>query len=499
MSDRSQTDRMAVRGMAWSVFATGGGRVISLASVVVLARLLVPAEFGLVAFALVFIAYVEAIGDLGTGAALVRWPARWPQVAQVAFAINLAMGAVWFALTLVAAPSVAEFFGNPDGVPVLRALAWTFPLKALGNTHDALMQRELRFQARAVPELSLLTAKAAVAIPLAAAGLGVWSLVWGQLIGQALWTALLWVMVPWRPVRAMPPLDIVKSVFSYGRGIVAVNLLAVVVHHVDLVVVGRIFGVAVLGFYQMADKLPDVAVTLLSRATSKVLFPVFSRLHAGGDALRETYTVSLRYLSLLTTPAAVALVLLAEPIVLTVFGAQWLPSVPILRALAAYAGVRALSASAGDVLKAIGRPGLLAFLAAIRAVVLVPALLLASAQGPAAVAFMLGAITALSTILTIAVVCSLSDVSWGSVVEALRPSMGVAAVLSVALGLVMHVTAPLSPSVQLALASVAGLGAYLAAVRLLSPTIWRDARDVIGERVARWRRPAGVMVEAQSP
>jgi O-antigen/teichoic acid export membrane protein len=204
-------------------------------------------------------------------------------------------------------------------------------------------------------------------------------------------------------------------------------------------------------------------------------------------------------LALLTTPAAVALMVLAEPIVLTVFGAQWLPSVPILRALAAYAGVRALSASAGDVLKAIGRPGMLACLAAIRAVVLVPALILASAHGPAAVALMLGAITALSTVMTIVVVCSLSGISWGSVIDALRPSMGVAAVLSVALGAVLHATAPLSPPVQLVLASVLGLAAYLAAVRMLSPTTWREARRVVAERVARSRRPAGVMVEAQSP
>lgn len=499
MSNGLHPGRMAAGGMAWSVFATAGGRVISLASVVVLARLLAPAEFGLVAFALVFIAYVEAIGDLGTGAALVRWPDRWPQVAQLAVAINLAMGAVWFALTLVAAPVVADFFGNPDGVSVLRALAWTFPLKALGNTHDALLQRELRFRARAVPELSLLVAKAAVAIPLAVAGLGVWSLVWGQLVGQALWTVLVWIMVPWRPAREMPRLDIVKPVFSYGRGIVAVNLLAVVVHHADLVVVGRVFGAAVLGFYQMADKLPDVAITLLSRATSKVLFPVFSRLHAGGDALRDTYTASLRYLSLLTTPAAVGLVLLAEPIVLTVFGARWLPSVPILRALAAYAGIRALSASAGDILKAIGRPGVLAFLAAIRAVVLVPALILASAGGPAAVALMLTAITVLSTIMTLAVVCRLSDLSWGSVPDALRPSLGTAAVLAVVLGLVVHATARLSPAVQLAVGSVLGLGAYLAAIRVISPAIWRDARRLVAERTARSRRPAPVMVEAQAP
>lgn len=490
--------RQAMTGMAWSIFATGGGRLISLASIAVLARLLTPTHFGLVAFAMVFIAYVEAIGDLGTGAALIRWPERWRDVAQVTFAINLAMGAVWFGLTLAAAPAIAQFFGSADGVSVLRALAWTFLLKGLGNTHDALLQRELRFQARAIPEVSLLVAKAAVAIPLALAGFGVWSLVWGQLVGQALWTGLLWVMVPWRPARAFPRLDIARQLFAYGRGIVAVNVLAAVVHHVDVVVIGRVFGATALGLYQMADKLPDLAITLVSRSASKVLFPVFGRLQTGGDALREMYATSLRYLSLLTTPAAALLMVLAEPIVLTVLGAQWLPAVPILRALAAYAGIRALSASAGDVLKAVGRPGALAALAAARAVVLVPALILASAMGPVAVAWMLAAVTTMGTVANIAFVCRVGAIRPATIVAALRPGIGVGAVLAVGLAIAMDWMASLPPAAQLMVGSVVGITVYVAALRVISPTTWRELRRVVADRRALRGQAPAVLARAEA-
>jgi PST family polysaccharide transporter len=498
MSQQHGIGRQAMTGMAWSIFATGGGRLISLASIAVLARLLTPTHFGLVAFALVFIAYVEAIGDLGTGAALIRWPERWRDVAQVTFAINLAMGVVWFGLTVVSAPAIARFFGSAEGAPVLQALAWTFLIKGLGNTHDALLQRELRFQARAVPEVSLLVAKAAVAIPLAFAGFGAWSLVWGQLIGQAVWTVLLWVMVPWRPARALPRVDIVRHVFAYGRGIVAVNVLAAVVHHVDVVVIGRAFGAAALGLYQMADKLPDLAITLVSRSASKVLFPVFGRLQAGADALREMYATSLRYLSLLTTPAAVALMLLAEPIVLTVLGAQWLPSVPILRALAAYAGIRALSASAGDVLKAVGRPGALAALAAARAVVLVPALIFASTMGPVAVAWMLAAVTTIGTVANIAFVCRVGAIPPSTIIEAIRPSVGAGALLAVGLAIAMRWAETLPPALQLVVAAVVGITVYAAALRVISPTTWRELRQIVAERREGRGRSGAALARAEA-
>jgi PST family polysaccharide transporter len=467
--------------MTWSVFATAGGRVITLASIAILARILVPADFGLVAVALTFIGYAEAVGDLGTGAALIHWPNRRRQVAQITFICNMVMGALWFAIAFTSAPVLAAFFGSPDGVEVLRALAWVFPLKALGNTHDALMQRDLRFRERTVPEVSLLFIKALVAIPLAIMGMGVWSLVWGQLAGTAFRTAILWAMVPWRPPAGIDR-DLLGPVARYGSGIVSVNVLAAIVHHIDVVVVGRMFGIVALGFYQMADKLPDIAVTMPVRAASKVLFPVFSRLQSGGEAMRRMYTNALRYVTLITTPASVGLVLLAEPIVLTVFGPPWLGCVPILRMLAAYAGVRALSASAGDLISGVGRPALLARLAVIRAAVLIPALLYFGRGGPASVAATLVGVTLFGAVLNMTVACRVAGIAWQPVIGALAPGIGSAAVMTVVVLLAMPMAASLHAVVQVAVLAPCGAVTFLTALRLLSPATWQEMRRSIARR-----------------
>jgi lipopolysaccharide exporter len=155
--------RATAWGVVWAFVATALSRLAWLAALAVLARLLAPEEFGLFAFGLVFLTYVETIGDLGTGTALIHWPRRTGDAAHVTFYLNLGMGLFWFALAQAAAPWVAGFFRNPAGEPVIRVLAVSFLLKALGNTHDALCQKELRFRARLVPETALTVGKGVVA------------------------------------------------------------------------------------------------------------------------------------------------------------------------------------------------------------------------------------------------------------------------------------------------------------------------------------------------
>lgn len=466
------------RGMAWSMAATFGSRFISLAALVVLARLLAPAEFGLLAFALVFLGYLETVGDLGTGAALVYWSRRWRDVAQLTFLANLVMGVVWMGVAIVSAPAVASFFGSAEGEQILRALAFVMPLKALSTTHDALLQRELRFRTRMVPEVVLIATKSLVSIVLAFMGFGVWSLVWGQLAGQALGTVLFWALEPWRP-GAYLPRNLIRPVFRYGRGIVAVNVLAAVVHHVDLVIVGRVFGVTVLGLYQMAYRVPDLAVTLLVRITSKVLFPALSRLQGVGGQLRDMYLPALRYLSILTVPATLGLMMLAEPIVLTLFGAQWGASVPILRVIALYTGLKALGSHVGDLLKAVGRPGLLALLGTGRAVVLVPALMAAATRSPLAVAGALTAVTSVSTVVNLAVACHLMGVSWREILNALRPSLAASGPLLAFLLLWDQAADSLPPAIGLAGGTLLGAGLYLFSLWVVAPHVFRMALETV--------------------
>jgi O-antigen/teichoic acid export membrane protein len=207
MSRGGDRERLAHRtawGVVWAVTGNLVARTIGLVTIIVFARLLTPGEYGLFAFCLIYIAYVETIGDLGTGMALVYWPTRIAEAAQITFIVNLATGAALTLLTLLAAPAAAALFHMQGAEPLLGLLAWSFLVRGLGNTHDALCRKQLRFRARLVAEVGLATVKLAVAVALVLRGHGVWSLAWGQLAGVTVWTVALWFIVPWRPTCAGP-------------------------------------------------------------------------------------------------------------------------------------------------------------------------------------------------------------------------------------------------------------------------------------------------------
>jgi len=484
----------AARGVAWAFVATTASRLAWLLALTLLTRWLSPEQFGLFGVGLVVLLYLETVGDLGTGAALVFWPKDEERAAQVTFRVNLLVGAVFTAGLLAAAPGVAGFFRQPEAVPLLRALAPAFLLRSLGNTHDALCRKHLRFRARLVPELALALGKAGVAVALALAGFGVWSLVAGQLTGLALWTSALWWVVSWRPRWRVPALgELARPMLRYGRGILAVDVLSAVAHHADVVVVGRLLGTAALGLYQIAAKVPEATVTVAVWVVGKVLFPAFSQLHASRDRLDRAYLAVLRYVSLLTLPAAVGLILVAEPLVGTVFGDEWRAAAPVLQGLAAYAGIRSLGSHAGDVLKGTGRIGWLAGLAALKAVLLVPCLVLAGrgdlgSGGAPSVAWTLATVTAATSALSIGAVCRITGVTVVGVLRALAPAAAATAGMTLVLagwirwrasGLAEGMEAWPEPA-ELAVRVALGATVYGSIVALAAPGVlgrlWRTLR-----------------------
>lgn len=472
-----------LRAAMWAFATTAGTRIITLASLAILARLLAPADFGLLAFALVYITYAETIGDLGTAVALIYWPDRREDAAQLTFLMNVAAGVFWFLLTLAIAPLVADFFDNPEAAPIVRVLAFAFLIKFAGNTHDALAQKDLRFRARALPELGLTVMKALIAIALAVRGFGAWSLVWGHLLGLLTWTLLQWRIVSWRPSLRIPR-DLTKPMFRYGSGIVAVNVIAAVVHHADLLVVGRMLGARALGLYQIAYKIPEATITVVIWVVSKVLFPAFSKRLSSGSDLDTAYLSALRYVAFVTIPMAAGLALVAEPLVAVFFGDQWLDAAPLLRWLAVYAGLRALGTHAGDVLKASGRSGLLAVMGLLKAALLVPALIYAGRFGVREVAMAMAAVTSLTLLLNLFVVAGLLRLSFLRIARVLATGL-IAGGFVVIAGLILRsALSPLSAYSQLALLIVTCSIVYGAAVLLID-------RTFVIEVLNAFRRPAG--------
>lgn len=473
--------RATARAAIWAFLAAASGKIVNLAALMLLARLLAPRDFGLLAFAIVYMTYAETIGDLGSGAALVYWRDRRDDAAQVTFAINIVAGVFWFLLTLAIAPYVADFFNSPAGTPLVRVLAFGFLIKYLGNTHDALAQKDLRFRARALPEVGFAVLKGAVAIALAILGFGAWSLVWGHLAGLACGTLLRWVIVPWRPSLRLP-LDLLRPMLRYGRGIVAVNAIGAVIYQIDLAVVGRVLGTTILGLYQMASKIPETTVLVLLWVVSRVLFPAFSRLHAAGEPLREPYLVATRYVAALAVPAAIGLAILARPLVLVFFGEKWIASAPILSAFALYAGVRSLDHHSGDVLKATGRAELLAGLAIVKAVLVVAAVLAGARMGAVEVAAGLAIAYAIGTLVTLITVSRIVPVPLPAIARAFAPSAGAGAAMAVALFLWRQATPALPPSLALVSGIAIGAVVYLAVLRLVDRDIFIWARETLFRR-----------------
>jgi PST family polysaccharide transporter len=492
MTAAGEVAHKTVRAALWGFVAALGKRAITLLGLIPLAHLLAPHDFGLLDFSMVYITFAETIGDLGSSTALVYWPDRRKDAAQATFIINIVAGIFWCVVSLLAAPYIAHFFNAPNGTLIVRVLSPALLIKFLGNTHDALAQKDMRFRARTIPELSLAAGKIGIALLLAWLGFGAWSLVWGQLGALALWTIILWIVVPWRPSWSIPR-DLFVPILRYGRSIVAVNVLAAAMFDIDLVVVGRFLGVRALGLYQMAGRVPEATVMVLLWVVSKVLFSAFSGLHAAGEDLREAYLVAVRSVSALTLPASLGLFFLARPIVLVFFGPKWVDAAPILQLLSLYIGIRSVDHHAGDVLKATGRANVLAWLNLPRLALIIPAVIIGAMHSAVAVAGGLTFVYAIGSVITLAVAAKEIRIPLTTIFAAFVPAAKASVVMSLFLLGWMHWSKALPPVVQLIVGVTVGAIVSLTTLRLVDPQIFLWARDII------LGRPAPDILHAATP
>ncbi len=378
------------------------------------------------------------------------------------------------------APYVADFFNAEHGTPIVQVLAFSFIIKFLGNTHDALLQKDLRFRARLMPDLALAGIKAVVSLAFAWYGYGAWSLVWGHMAGLAARTLLVWVAVPWRPSFRLPR-DLFRPMLSYGRGIIMINVLTAIAHHADIAIVGRYLGTRDLGLYQIATKIPETTVIMLLWVVGRVLFPAFTKLKAEGSSLRTPYLTSSKYVTELTMPAAIGTCVLARPMIVTFFGPAWYPAAPILAALAIYAAMRCISTSAGDVLKAMDRAPLLAHLSWIRTAAAVPLMILGAQYSAFWLAVALAAVTGVTGVIMLIMAARVVDVKLRSLFAAFIPGTLASAIMAVACLGWLRWTAHAAAAAQLAGGVVIGAIVYSVTLVLID-------RDLISA-VRRHLRP----------
>ncbi len=299
---------------------------------IALARLLSPEEFGTIALLYLFIGIASAFVDSGFSAALIQRQDVTHTDESTVFWFNLAMGALVALALWAAAPAIAGFYALPILVPLTAVMALNIFLSALGSIHGTLLTKRLDFRTQMKVGAITAVISGAVAVYMASRGYGVWALAAQTVVATGVTTALLWLFNRWRPalVFSVPS---ARSLFRFGGYMLASALLATAFSRMYTLLIGKFYGVRELGFYNRADGTQQLPVGVLTGILGRVAFPIFSAAADDKAQLRRGLQLALRAIMLLNVPMMLGLAAVAEPLVLALFGAKWLPAVPIMQVL----------------------------------------------------------------------------------------------------------------------------------------------------------------------
>jgi len=344
--------KVAKRGAAWSIFRGGFSQLIHLPAAAILARLLSPEDFGIAAASWFFTQLAQRMGAFGLAAGIVRSKVVRPDHLSSAFVLNVIMGVVmWAALTL-SAPAIADFYRNDMVGETLPFAALVFLVTPFGTVPMAMIQRNLRFRAQAAVEWTFQLSVPLVSIPLALAGYGVWSLIWGHVLGSAMTAAVKIALARWRPSVRLSRTALAELA-PFGIGVYAKGLLNFAAQELDNVLIGRTLGLTALGFY---DKAFNSASKLRKRLTvgPAVSFRIFAMMQDEPERFRRAFSKVTLSATLVGYPVLLGVAAAAPALVLFLFGDTWRPSIVPLQLLCAAGALRLLNSYVLSASEALG-------------------------------------------------------------------------------------------------------------------------------------------------
>jgi teichuronic acid exporter len=315
--------RRAFSGVLLMLASTGFQAVLSIGVLAILARLLSPADFGLVTAAMIIVAFSQLFGQMGIGPAIVQKPVLSPTHRKVGFTAALLFGVLIGLLVAASAPLVAAFFRQPEITPIVQVMAFVFPVSAVSAVADGLLQREMKFkQIALINSFSYLVGYGAVGTVFALLGAGAWSLVAAQL-GLALVRASISVVLERHSMGLSLRLTELRELVGYGAGFSLTRIANYFANQFDNIVVGRALGVDMLGIYSRSHQLMMAPANLLGSAADRVLFPVFASVQGDQVRLTRSFMRTLDAITLVATPISVVSVITAPEIVTVLLGDKW--------------------------------------------------------------------------------------------------------------------------------------------------------------------------------
>lgn len=340
--------------MIWTLLERVLAQVITLTVTIVLARILVPEDYGVVAIISAVIQICNIFVVKGFGNALIQKKDADQVDFSTVFYLNIALTVVVYILLLITAPCLANFYNLPILFPLLATMGLRIPLSAINSVQHAYVSRRLEFRRYFFSTLAGSILSAIVGIGMAYEGLGAWALVSQYLMNSLISTTFLWFTVKWRPILAFST-EKAKDMFSYGWKLLVSSIIDEICKEIKVFAIGKVYSPTDLAYYSKGNQFPNITYTNIDASASSVLFPVMAKAQDNLDTVKRYVRLSISVTSFCMFPILVVLIAAAESFTSVVLTDKWLPIVPYMRILCVSYIFSTLLTANLQAMKAIGR------------------------------------------------------------------------------------------------------------------------------------------------
>lgn len=349
--------KQATTGLVWTFAQQFGNQIIGFVVSLVLARLLLPEEFGLIGMIAVFYSIGRGLMDAGLTQSLIRSNDVDEEDYSTVFYFNLAASALIYVLIFFLAPLIAQFYDQEILTAIVRLYCITFIIDAFSAVQRTRFTKKMDFKTQTLITIPSTIIGGIVGVTMAFQGLGVWSLVWNQIVTALIGSIQLWIYAKWTPSLVFN-VEKFKDHFNFGYKLTLSGLLNRIFNNIYLIVIGRYFSAAQVGFYTRAETMKQLPVTNISNALNKVTYPLFAGIQDDNKRLKSIYSRIMKMVVFIIAPVLIIAGALAEPTFRFLFTEKWLPAVPYFQILCGIGILYPVSSYNLNVLKVKGRSDL---------------------------------------------------------------------------------------------------------------------------------------------
>lgn len=312
-----------VKGTVWSSIERFSVQGIQFVVMIIMARILTPADYGLVGMLAIFIAVSQSLIDSGFSQALIRKQDRTEVDNSTVFYFNIGVGIILYLILFACAPLIADFYKEPLLTPITRAIGLSIVFNSLTVVQRALLTIKLDFKTQAKASFMGCIVSGSLGIWMAHSGFGVWAIVWQQISNLFIITLMLWILSKWTPILAYSWKSF-KELFGFGSKLLASGLLSTLYNNIYLIVIGKVFKASDLGYYTRAHQFTDFASSNITGIFQRVTYPVLCSIQNDDNRLSEVYRRLLKTSAFVIFPLMMGLAAVAKPMILTFLTDKWL-------------------------------------------------------------------------------------------------------------------------------------------------------------------------------